>query len=83
MSLTGHRIDQSYILCLLTTFARLCFFVARYLLLGVAVKKQIFSVSQITDIEQYFAFVFTHATETSILLKIKKDLNLVKLVILV
>ena len=60
------------ILCLLTTFPRLCIFVARYLLLGVAMKKQIFSISQITDIEQYFAFVFSHATETSTLLKIKK-----------
>ena len=58
-------LDQSYILFLLPTFARLCFFVAHYLLLGVAVKKQIFSISQITDIEQYFAFVFMHATETS------------------
>ena len=38
-------------------------------------KKQIFSISQITDIEQYFAFVFSHATETSILLKIKKKEN--------
>ena len=47
-------------------------------------KKQIFSISQITDIEQYFAFVFSHATETSILLKIKKKkINLVKLDILV
>ena len=53
------------------------------LLLGVAVKKQIFSISQITDIEQYIAFVFTHATETSKILKIKKKLNLVELFILV
>ena len=60
------------ILCLLTTFTRLCLFVARYLLLKMAVKKQIFSISQITDIEQYIAFVFTHATETSKILKIKK-----------
>ena len=35
-------------------------------------KKQIFSISRITDIEKYIAFVFTHATETSKILKIKK-----------
>ena len=35
-------------------------------------KAEIFSILQITNIEQYFAFVFMHATETSILLKINK-----------
>ena len=38
--------------------ARLCLFAAHYILLAVAVKKQILSISQITDIEQYFAHVF-------------------------
>ena len=52
--------------------ARLCLFVAHYILLAVAVKKQILSISQITDIEQYFAHVFTHATVTSILVKVNK-----------
>ena len=54
-----------------------------YLLLGVAMKKQIFSISRITDIEKYSACVFTHATETSKILKIKKKLSLAELVILV